>query len=320
MKKLITFLMLSTAFLLLSAEKEESDYKALEFDINVKFPTNVKHSYRFDSETNVKRIYEDSSTYEFKRVYTYFITFWAVEKQKDGIQKIWTVLDSMEYNLKIGDKEVNYHYLQDEVPPAHIPDFKKTFIPNSAEFYMYYDSYGVVSKIDGGNIDYKLNYINDPEYGFQEKNYDWKTFMNRYSVQDLSHIADPAKGVLPPYPVARDSSWKIDFKFDINQTTFGGITEPYLKMLAGNSYFIEMDIDSLTIIDEYYDLPDMKILAGIDSSEANGKLEMKIATKGHIEYLQAQTSAWINGSVQNRRFREEITATQKWELLGMWYL
>jgi hypothetical protein len=323
MKTLFTLIFLFASIFLLSAEseKEPEDKKApLTFDIDIKFPLKVKHSYRFDEETNVKRIYEDGSTYEYERTYTYWVTLWAPAKPDDGVQPVWVIVDSLEYYFKDDNYEASYYNLQDEAPPTHRPDFNRTFIPNGLEFNMYYDDYGVVGKVEGGTLQEQIDYINHPEYGFRNNDYGLQLFTNRYSLQDLKHIADPSKGVLPPFPVAKDSSWNVDFTFDINFATFGGITKPKFTMIADNSYFIEMKMDSLTLIDDYYDLHDKKVLAEIDSSRADGTFEMKIQNPGHVQYIQTKQDAWLDGKAKNMRFRDSIKTTQKWELLGMWYL
>ncbi|MDC1067884.1 hypothetical protein OAQ99_01855 [Candidatus Kapabacteria bacterium] len=322
MKKILYIVLLFTLFILLTSEKDKKDLQVVnKFDISVKFPVNIKHSYRMDEITNVERTYDDGSKYSYKRTSTYFITLWSPERPENGFQNVFTQIDSLEYNFDDGVKNVSYYNSQDEMPPLNVQDFSKTLIPNALEFYMKYDSYGVVSKIDGGNRTEKLNYINHPEYGFQDKeSYDYKRFMNRYSEQDIKHIADPTKGVLPPFAVAKDSTWAIDFKFDVNFASFSGVCKPKFNMLLDNHYYIDMSIDSIDFSDDYYDLHDQKILATIDSSDVEGNFEMKISSKGHVKYIQTDSKVWLEGKAKNRRFREEIQSMQKWDLIGMWHL
>lgn len=325
MKKLFTAIFIFTSLILLSAEDDNKEEKKevkppLKFDINVVFPTKVKHQYRFDEDTKVVRTYEDGTTYEYERTYTYWVTMYANADPEDGVQPVWTIIDSLEYYFKDDKYEVSFYNLQDAAPPTHRPDFNRTFVPNGLEFNMYYDNYGVVGKVDDGLLKDQIEYINHPQYGFRDNDYGLQLFSNRYSLQDLKHLADPTKGILPPYPVAKDSTWDVDFKFDINFATFGGITKPKFTMMVDNSYYIEMKMDSLTLVDKYYDLHDKKILATVDSSRADGELELKIQSPGHVQYVQTSQKAWIEGKAKNMKFREEIETVQKWDLLGMWYL
>lgn len=299
---------------------DKSKKNAVTFDLKVKFPTNIIHKYRFDDDTKVTRIYEDGSKYSFTRYVTYFIKSWAIDEPENGFQNLFVTVDSIQYKFKDDENEVFFVNSQDEVPPAHIPDFMKAFLPSSKEFNLIFDSYGEADSVWGDQLQKELDYLTDSEYGIKNDDYRLKSFLDAYSLSTFKHLADPAKGVLAPYPVPRDSTWLVDFDFNINYETFRGYIKPKIEVIANNDFIIRAPIDSLVLVEPEYDLYNQKILANVDSSRADGKLEMKISSNGHVRYFQTQTESWVEGKAKNVRFREEITSIQKWDLLGMFHL
>lgn len=319
MKYLI--LLITLSIICFSVEADTTEKKGpLTFPIISKIPVKVKHQYKMIENTTVSRTFDDGTTEEYKREFTYYVSFWAPGKRKDGFQRLTVQIDSLTYNYEDENEKISYYNSQDDVPPTHKPDFLKTFIPNALEFDMIYDAYGRVSKIEGGNLESQLQQLVDPKYGIKNDDYRLYTFQNRYSFEDISHIVDPIKGLIPPDPVAKDSLWKSEFNFDINYATFTGVVEPSMYMNIDNHFFIDFQTDSLKIAEPIYDLHRKSEIVEVTNSSAKGKVDFKISGQGIVKHLDTDFDAIIEGRFKRLKFIDKIDQNVRWELVGMWYL
>lgn len=289
----------------------------LEYDIKLFFPYSVIHQYRVDEETEVERTYEDGTPYTYKKRQTWYVTFVAPNiKGRDGEKQVYVTIDSLDYEFKDGKYDIRFNNTFEGIPPGHVWDFKKTFFLNAKEFDMFYDSYNKAYKIESEKFAEDIKMVRD--YAEKSDDFRSKLLTKRYDESELLFIADPVKGILPYNKVAIDSTWKVDFNFDIDYVAFNNVSSATLTNVLDNHYFIKIQADSLYCVDKEMIMDNIKKVGKIDAGLASGMAEMKISSKGHIKYLTTNFNAEIYGKVDNIKFIEKKKTRVSWNLVGMW--
>ncbi len=319
----MSFLLLILFTFQINAQQDEkimsssTNSSELSYDIKLFFPFSVIHQYRVDEETEVERVYEDGTPYSYTKRLTWYVTMVAPSiKGSEGEKQLYVTLDSLDYEFKDDKYDINFYNTMPGVPPGHVWDFEKTFFLNAKEFDMYYDFYNKPYKIESERLEEDRYNISQ----YTEKSQDFRASLleRRYRDKELIHIADPVKNLLPPGTVEIDSSWNLDFTFDIDFVEFNNTTSATFSKILDNHFYINMKADTLYCIDKEMLLDNIKKVGKIESGIASGEAEMKISTKGHIKYLNTKFEAEIYGIVENVKYIEKKKTTVKWDLVGMW--
>lgn len=289
----------------------------LTYDIKLFFPFSVIHQYRLDEETEVERIYEDGTPYKYTKRLTWYVTMVApVIKGKDDEKQVFVTIDSLDYEFQDSKYDVKYYNTMPETPPGQVWDFEKTFFLNAKEFDLFYDYYNKPYKIESERLEEDRFIIS--QYTEKSQDFRAKLLEKRYADKELIHIADPVKNLLPANTVAKDSSWNLDFTFDIDFVTFNNTTSATLNRVLDNHFYIKMKTDTLYCVDTEMLLDNIKKVGKIESGIASGEAELKISSKGHLKYLNTKFDAEIYGIVDNVKFIERKKTIVKWDLVGMW--
>lgn len=300
------------------ADNPENDEKGLFYRPKLKFPKTIVQNYRMDEQTRIIRTYEDGTSATFNREYTYFFHLKAPGGPKDGIQKINVTIDSMNYKYTDGKKEIEFYNYQDLPAPTNRMDFLNTYIPSGKFFDIYYSDYGEVAKVEGEELQRDRDFLVDPKYGIKNNDYKLKMFQNRLSDNQLLHIVDVAKGLLPYEEVELDSSWTCEVNFNINNIPFGQVTTGVVDKLINTYFYINIKSDSMDVKNKEYILTDTKQIAEIEEAIADTEFELKISSRGVVEYLSAKANAEVYGTIGNMKFKEEIYSLTNWNLVGLY--
>lgn len=299
-------------------ESSASQQNTLKYDVKLFFPHMVIHQYRMDEETEVEREYEDGTPYTYKKRQTWYVTFYSpIVGGKDGEKQVYVEIDSIDYEFKDDKYDVEFNNSFDGIPPGHVWDFEKTFFLNAKQFDMYYDAYNKAYKIESENIDAERYSID--EYANKAKDFKSEMLKKRFEDEEFIHVADPVKNLLPPTQMPLDSSWLVDFKFDIDFVTFNNVSSATMTNFLDNHFFIKMNVDTLFCVDTTMLMGNIKKVAKIEAGLANGDVEMKISSKGHVKYLTTKFDAEIYGKVENIKFIEKKKTRVSWNLVGMWH-
>lgn len=300
---------------ILSSSTNENE--VLYYNIKLFFPYSVIHQYRMDEETEVTREFEDGSIYSYKKRLTWYVTFTAPNiSTRDDEKQVYVTLDSIDYEFNDGKYDVKFSNTAEVIPPGHVWDFEKTFLVNAKEFDMFYDSYNNAYEIKSERIDQELKFIDD--YNGKNAEFKKEQVSRRLKDRELIFIADPVKNLLPSKSVALDSTWDVNFNFDIDFVSFNNICSATLSKVADSHYFINLKADSLYCIDETMLIDNIKKVGKIDAGLANGEVELSISSKGHVKYLTSNFEANIYGKIDNVKFIEKKKTRINWNLVGMW--
>ncbi len=320
-------LILLSIFTISSYSQEEQETKnnenistlkkdELKYDINLFFPLKVIHQYRMDEETEVTREYDDGTKYSYKKRLTWFVSFYAQNiSTRDGEKEVYAAIDSIDYEFDDGKYKAKFNNSGEYIPPAGW-DFEKTFLANAKDFTMFYDSYNKAYDVQSDQIDADLRSLK--KYNGKNAEFKKEQVSRRLSDRDLIFIADPVKNLLPSTSVSLDSSWKVNFNFDVDFINFANTCSATLSDIAGTNYIIKMKADTLYCIDTTMLFDDIKKIGKVDAGLASGDLELSISTRGHVKYLTTNFNATIFGKIDNIKFIEKKKSRVSWNLVGMW--
>src|SRR5690606_7454515 len=106
------------------------------------------------------------------------------------------------------------------------------------------------------------------EYAKKAKDFKSEMLKKRFEDEEFIHVADPVKNLLPPTQMPLDSSWLVDFKFDIDFVTFNNVSSATMTNFLDNHFFIKMNVDTLFCVDSTMLMGNIKKVAKIDAGLA----------------------------------------------------
>lgn len=286
----------------------------LKYKIKVKFPLEIYHVYRMTESSQISRTFSDNNVTEFTRDVNYFYTMRLTTNAEEGFQKIAVIIDSMDYEYKLGNKVLKSSSQSDEAIPLNNKDFLNYFIPVSKDFNMTYSPYNDVAKLEGERLFEMRKEYSDPETGIKDS-LGKSIFLSRISDKDLRFITDLTKNILPISEVALDTIWRSPFYFDVAGLRFSGNTNTKLKGLKARTYLLESTTDTLNIENRMKYFQDLNTDVLIEKGKSFGVYSLDANSDGAMTYAKAQFTSELDCRINKITFKEIIKTKTIWDLL-----
>ncbi len=299
----------------LSAQKQQSSTQkplpGREYRLEVKYTSGVALLYEFVETTNVERTHSDGSKKNYKREVKHFITMRIIESL-DGISKVIVNIDSLQYSFEAGPVLVSYDS-QVDITPKNFSDLHYYIGTLNRPFTLTINSYGEVSKVEGEQIEFWRDYIEENAADLDSMTlHIWRQCL---ADNNLLHIGDIQKRLVPGLKVGVDSTWKHDFSFLINSLAFHDKVESrFAKNLGG--YYQIVTKDTLQAQPQPVRSYGIGSLSTLIDGTATVDNELILRNTGLVEELTSKISATYKASVLNEIYTEDVQSTMKWKLTG----
>lgn len=282
----------------------------IAYPIKLKFPFEVYNVYKMTETSKVKRVYEDSTSVEYDKIYSYYFTIFTPGKPVDGFQLVKVSVDSIHYKYAMGGKIVEYDNNAEDEAPLNFRDFLFHFLPVGMEMEVTYNGYGEISKVGGASLLDKRK-----TWGAISDTARRDFVTKRISDDALLFITDVAKGLLPDYPVSKDSSWATELYFEMDGLPYKGKTVTKLTDVQKGSFYLTTQCDSLTMPLRSVYLNDIKTDAAVSESNVKGKFDQVLNSAGSIQYAEGNFESQFRGKANNIKFVQTTVTRFQWDVL-----
>lgn len=297
-----------------SSAQQQAAPPGREYKLQTLYRASIAQSYEFVEQTSVERIFRDSTTTTYARTATYFMTVRCIEAL-DGVSKVVVNLDSLKYKFTSDGKEIAYDS-QKDITPKNFADLNNYIGPLNRSFELTYSPYGEVTNISGDQIDFWREYLEQNAADLDSVLYTiWTQSLSR---ENLLHVGDLQKRLIPGLRRAVDSTWKHQLALRVDGMLYTGNVRSRLAAYEGGLYHI-ITQDTLTAapgqIIHTYNVPEL--VRVIDGSVTLNNTVL-LSTAGTIN----EFTSILKGSSQlvagREPFRQNITSTLQWKLLGQY--
>ncbi|MCO6466656.1 MAG: SusD/RagB family nutrient-binding outer membrane lipoprotein [Bradyrhizobiaceae bacterium] len=283
------------------------------YRLETKYTAGVAQNYVLKEVCHVVRTHSDSSKKTYDREVTHYLTIRTIESI-NGLSKVVANLDSVTYHFS-GDNGVVEYDSQKDITPKTFPDLNAYIGPLNRTFTMTVNSYGEVNKIEGDDIDFWRDYIreNSPDLD------SITTFLWEESLSDdnLKHMADIQKRMVPGLKVGVDSTWKYDLALRVNGVMFNSPVTGKFAQNTGGLYVITTS-DTVRAQPQTIRTQGIPALSQLQTGWAAVNNELTLRNTGVIEELTMKVQAWYRAKVQMEVYTEDVNATYTWKLTGQY--
>ncbi len=285
-----------------------------EYKLQTLYRASIAQSYEFVEQTSVERVFRDSSKTTYSRTATYFVTVRCIEAL-DGISKVVVNLDSLLYKFTSEGKEITYDS-QKDITPKNFADLNNYIGPLNRSFELTYSPYGEVTSITGEQIDFWREYLEQNASDLDTVLYTiWTQSLSR---ENLLHVGDLQKRMIPGLRKAVDSTWKHQLALRIDGTQYSGTVRSRLAAYEGGLYHI-ITQDTLTAspgqVVHTYNIPE---LASVVSGSLTTNNTLLLSTAGTINEYTSIAKGTLQLVAGREPFTQNTTTTLQWKLLGQY--
>ena len=189
------------------------------YQITIKDSWNIYRTYKLNEATEISRTYSDNSVKTYKRDDEIYFTLTYRNPPSHGFFKVDVSVDSMIYKFTEGEATIEFNSNSDQNKPIHFKDLEAWGVPVGRAFEMTYSSYKDVAKLEGEDLEWLRNYINEQGKGIVDTltNFIW---LQGISEERLTYITDLYKVYIPDKWIPKDSVWTSPFDYQINGIPF----------------------------------------------------------------------------------------------------
>ncbi|MEN9281512.1 MAG: hypothetical protein RL594_447 [Bacteroidota bacterium] len=308
----IVFMMLVAVFdASAQAQRTAAPPTFKEYRLQASYRPGVAQNYEVREKTLIERIHSDSSKRMYERDVLTYMTVRCIESV-DNISRVVVTADSIIYKFTIGNTVITYDSQKDLAPKA-FPDLNNYLGTLNRSYELTYSPYGEVTKITGDQIDYWKEYIT-------ENVTDLDTLISTIWLQSLSnenlqHLGDVQKRIIPGTKRTMDSSWKHPLQLRVDGVVYEGPVRSTFTSYEGGVFTIATN-DTIPARTSWplhvLEIPD---LVTCREGQAVVNSNLKLATAGILNELDMNVRAWFRGQVGKEIFTHNVTSTQSWKLV-----
>ncbi len=282
-----------------------------EFRLQASYRSGIAQSYEVTEKTSVQRVHSDSSVRSYQREVLTYVTVRCVESM-DNVSRVVVTADSVVYKFVTGPSVIDYDSQRDLAPKA-FPDLNNYVGVLNRSYELTYSPYGEVTKVAGDQIDFWREYI-------QTNVGDLDTLISTIWLQSLSdenlmHLGDVQKQIVPGTKKAFDSSWIHNMRLRVDGVVYEGKARSTFKSYDGGVFTIATS-DTLPARTRWplhvFEIPDL-----VQMQEGNAVVNatLQLSTSGTLNALDATIAAVFRGQVGKEIFTQNINSTQSWKLV-----
>lgn len=282
-----------------------------EYRLQASYRAGIAQNYEVSEKTTVQRVHSDSSIRSYQREVLTYVTVRCIESM-DNISRLVVTADSLVYKFTTGPSVIDYDSQKDAAPKA-FPDLNNYVGALNRSYELTYSPYGEVTKVSGDQIDFWREYI-------QTNVGDLDTLISTIWLQALSdenllHLGDMQKQIVPGSKRAIDSSWKHNFRLRVDGVVYEGKARSTFKSYEGGVFTIVTQ-DTLPARTRWplhvFEIPD---LVQLHEGQAVVNSTLQLSTTGILNGIDANITASFRGQVGKESFTQNVTSTQSWKLV-----
>lgn len=288
--------------------------KGTTYPLRVEHRAGNVHNYVFKEETDIVRTHSDNSERTFKREVTYYFTQVAPLPAVDGFSTVHITIDSMVYRFSEDGAKVEYVSMRDQSPNLNFLDLLYATVPLNRTFELVISPYGDIAEVKGVAVDWLRNYVTveGKDILAPIQTFLW---MDGISNNNLRHIADMTRGIIPNASLTRDSVWNKSVALRINNMDFTGQANANISYAQDNTYRIEAAANDLSVKTgetRLYGITEM-----VNLTSGSGRTAFTIELEGSdVRKVTADCSALMTAQVQQEKFSEKVSTHLSWTLIG----
>ncbi|MBU3699103.1 MAG: hypothetical protein FGM33_03705 [Candidatus Kapabacteria bacterium] len=282
-----------------------------EYRLQAAYRAGIAQNYEVTEKTTVQRIHSDSSIRSYQREVLTYVTVRCIESM-ENISRLVVTADSIIYKFTTGPSVIDYDSQKDAAPKA-FPDLNNYVGVLNRSYELTYSPYGEVTKVAGDQIDFWRDYL-------QTNSGDLDTLISTIWLQALSdenllHVGDMQKQIVPGSKRAIDSSWRHNLRLRVDGVVYEGKARSTFKSYEGGIFTIATQ-DTLPARTRWplhvFEIPD---LVQAQEGQAVVNSTLQLSTTGVLNGIDANISASFRGQVGKEIFTQNVTSTQSWKLV-----
>ena len=287
--------------------------KVQTYDLQAKYHSGIAQSYVIEEKTTAVRTHSDSSKKSYERNVLYFATIRCIEA-REGLSTIVVTLDSLQYKFTADGKDVSYDS-QSDITPKNFADLNNYIGPLNRPYNLTTNPYGEVSKVEGEQVDFWRDYLNENREGLDSVIY--LIWIQSLENTNLLQYGDLQKRVVPGRAYAVDSSWQHDLTMRFDGVVYSDKVSSKLDAYAGGLFILTTE-DTLKAAPQrihVYGVPD---ISNVKEGASVVKNSISLSNAGTLQEVTCEAKSWYKATVMNETFVQHVTTNVSWKLIGQY--
>lgn len=285
-----------------------------EYRLQALYRAGVAQNYEFVENTTVERTFSEGTQKTFERKVTYYMTLRCVESS-DGIATIVVNADSLIYAFSGEGKSVDYNS-QIDISPKDFPDLSNYIGPLNRSYEIVVTPYGEVTKVQGDQIEFWRDYLEQNAADLDSVPY--LIWTQSLAKENLIHIGDLQKRVIPGLRMRVDSSWKHNYMLRADGVYYDGkVTSRFAAFNGGLYEIITKDSIPARRMQNIYTVG-IPYVTTVLEGHALVDSKLILSASGTIDELSTTVRSDILVAVHAEKIKQRATTTLNWKLTGQY--
>jgi len=284
-----------------------------KYELQAKYNSGIAQSYLIEENTVAERTHSDSAKKQYNRNVKYYTTIRCIESQ-NGMSTIVVTLDSLQYKFSADGKDVLYDS-QTDITPKNFADLNNYIGPLNRPYNLTMNPYGEVSKVEGEQVDFWRDYLNENKEGLDSVIY--LIWMQSLDNDNLMHFGDLQKRIIPGKAVALDSTWMHELTLRLDGVIYTGKVSSKLDKYTGG-LFVITTADTIKAAQQRFHVYGVPDISNLVDGACVVKSSTTMSTAGTINEVECEARSWYKAKVMNEEFTQRVVTTTTWKLTGQY--